>query len=71
MKTLEQINEELHRGLAEHLLDTLQHGEPTPQDLNVIRQFLKDNGVTGKLDSDGKVNPLGELAKILPFQKAA
>lgn len=69
-KTLAELNADLHKGLAEELLSRLQHGEATTQDLNVIRQFLKDNGVTGALQEDGKESPLGELAKILPFPKA-
>lgn len=35
----------LHDTLARSLLDKLQSGECTAADLNVIRAFLKDNGI--------------------------
>lgn len=71
--TIEQLNADIHQKLAEELLGRIKSGEATTQDLNVARQFLKDQGITGLAkDAAGTNNPLGELADILPFpgQKA-
>ena len=35
----------LHEAFAHQLLEKLQSGECTAADLNVIRAFLKDNGI--------------------------
>lgn len=35
----------LHGLFAQHLLNRLKSGEVTTQELNTIRQFLKDNGI--------------------------
>lgn len=49
------------------MLTTLSGGEATAADLNVIRQFLKDNKIEAAAVQD---NPLDKLAKTLPFQSA-
>ena len=36
---------DLHGVFALHLMERLRTGECTASDLNVIRQFLKDNGI--------------------------
>lgn len=72
-KELEAFLNSLHHKLAESLLDRLENGvkvvtkqgdvetaDISPADLNVIRQFLKDNNVNGIVTDD---NPLGKLAK--------
>ena len=43
-KSLEVLNT-LHLCLAKELLGKIQSGEAKAGDLNVARQFLKDNGV--------------------------
>jgi len=64
MSNLSDITAKLHEGLARELLDRVMSGEATTTDLNVARQFLKDNGVDSVAD---KGSPLGELGKVLPF----
>lgn len=71
---LEDLTQKLHVGLATELLGRLNSGEATTQDLNVIRQFLKDNNINGVPISDenesGKAgNALGRLVDSLPFPK--
>ena len=41
-----KLLETLHECLAKELLGKIQSGEAKAGDLNVARQFLKDNGVT-------------------------
>lgn len=64
MSNLSDITAKLHEGLARELLDRVMSGEATTTDLNVARQFLKDNGVDSVAE---KGSPLGELGKVLPF----
>lgn len=53
---------DLHGRFAQHLLGVLK-GNPTAADLNVVRQFLKDNNITSEIGS----NPvMSELEKSLP-----
>ena len=53
----------LHRTLAENLLSRIQDPDAKRADLNVARQFLKDNGIDA-LPVDN--SPLSELVKSLP-----
>ena len=55
---------ELHSILAEQLLQKVREDDVKASDLNVARQFLKDNGIDGLPAND---NPLGELINELPF----
>ena len=55
---------ELHSILAEQLLKKVREDDVKASDLNVARQFLKDNGIDGLPTND---NPLGELVNELPF----
>lgn len=57
--------EELHDLVAETLLNRIRDGEATPADLNVARQFLKDNGIDA---IPAKDTPMFNLALALPFQ---
>ncbi|MDE1462100.1 hypothetical protein [Spartinivicinus poritis] len=65
-KTLDQILSQLHSELAQHLLDKLtteKEGEaPSASELNVIRQFLKDNHIS---DIPRPDSPLAELENKL------
>ena len=55
---------ELHSILAEQLLKKVKDEDVKASDLNVARQFLKDNGIDGLPTND---NPLGQLMNELPF----
>jgi len=55
---------ELHSILAEQLLKKVKEEDVKASDLNVARQFLKDNGIDGLPTND---NPLGQLINELPF----
>ncbi len=68
------VLELLHELLAGELADRVKQGEVDPETgeripataslLNVARQFLKDNGITGAID---KSKPLKSLTQALPF----
>lgn len=62
-KRLDVIMSELHECLAEQLLERIQDGDAKSSDLNVARQFLKDNGIDG-VPTQG--NPLDNLVHSLP-----
>ena len=69
---LQELTAKLHIGLAEELLSRLNHGEATTQDLNVIRQFLKDNNISAVAvapDKNGAeaASPFTKLIEALPF----
>lgn len=51
----------LHRALAETLLSRCQDGSATASDLNVARQFLKDNAVDSVAPSDEILRLLDSL----------
>ena len=61
-KSLEVLNT-LHLCLAKELLGKIKSGEAKAGDLNVARQFLKDNGVECIPVAD---NPMAELMNNLP-----
>ena len=64
MTDLNDIAAKLHEGLAKELLSRVLSGEATTTDLNVARQFLKDNGIDSVAQEK---SPLTELGKVLPF----
>ena len=58
-----KLLEQLHLVLAQELLDKVKSGDAKAGDLNVARQFLKDNGVECiPIES----NPMQELMENLP-----
>lgn len=62
-KATEEILAGLHGELAKAMQKKLKSGEATASDLNVIRQFLKDNGI----NADGTKDPaIRNLADDLP-----
>ncbi len=61
--TEKQLLELLHKTLAENLLARIQDPDAKSADLNVARQFLKDNHIDA-LPADG--SPLADLVKTLP-----
>jgi hypothetical protein len=64
---IKKLLEELHADLA-RALKTKLDGEATAADLNVIRQFLKDNNISG-LPAPG--SPLKALVDGMPFDTPA
>jgi len=58
-----KILKTIHYELAKHILDLIKSGEAKASDLNVARQFLKDNGIEClPVES----NPMEELMNNLP-----
>ena len=55
---------ELHAVLAEKLLQKVKDPDATASELNVARQFLRDNGIDA-VPTEG--SPLQRLAEELPF----
>ena len=64
MKKREKLFDELHDELATTLLNKIKSGEANASDLNVARQFLRDNGIAG-IPADS--SPLQHLMDELPF----
>tara|TARA_R100000458_G_C8277649_1_gene253258 strand:+ start:2396 stop:2617 length:222 start_codon:yes stop_codon:yes gene_type:complete len=58
---------QLHEELGQVLLEKLRDPDIKSADLNVIRQFLKDNDVVA-IPTDS--NALGSLLEELPFDEA-
>ena len=58
-----KLLEQLHLVLAQELLDKVKSGDAKAGDLNVARQFLKDNGVECM---PVEKNPMEELMLNLP-----
>ena len=56
---------ELHAVLAEKLLQKVKDPDAKSSDLNVARQFLRDNGIDA-VPTDG--SPLKKLIDELPFE---
>ena len=54
---------DVHELLAEWCLERLRVGDATAADLNIIRQFLKDNQISAQPVEE---TSFGELAKALP-----
>ena len=58
-----EILKTIHYELAKHILDLIKSGEAKAGDLNVARQFLKDNGIEC-IPVDN--NPMEDLMNNLP-----
>lgn len=56
--------DELHRLVASSLAAKIRSGEFTAAELNVARQFLKDNGIEAVVTPG---SPLQALTDTLPF----
>tara|TARA_B110000503_G_C7003218_1_gene352406 strand:+ start:636 stop:854 length:219 start_codon:yes stop_codon:yes gene_type:complete len=56
----------LHSILAEKLLERVQDPDVKSSDLNVARQFLKDNGIDAVPTAN---NALEQLMNEVPFQE--
>ena len=57
-KTQDELLRDLHEGLARHLKDKLDEGIITTGELNILRQFLKDNNISGQPVEN---TPFGDL----------
>jgi hypothetical protein len=62
-KDTNELLSNLHAGLAQHLHDRLSDGDITAGELNILRQFLKDNQISAQ-PVEG--TPFGELVSALP-----
>ena len=62
-KSTTEVLGDLHAGWAEWFMDKLVSGEMTVADVNVARQFLKDNQISAQ-PVEGTA--FGDLAKQLP-----
>ena len=60
----EDIFDKLHDAVANTLLEKIQSGDANASDLNVARQFLRDNGIAGIPQEN---SPLKNLMDELPF----
>ena len=58
-----KILKTIHYELAKHILDLIKSGEAKAGDLNVARQFLKDNGIECIPVEN---NPMEDLMNNLP-----
>jgi len=58
-----ELLSQLHDDLASHLKNKLDDGSISAAELNILRQFLKDNQIQAK-PVEG--TPFGELARALP-----
>ena len=65
MKQNEKLSE-LHEVLASILLEKIRDPEVKSAELNVARQFLKDNDITAIPTDD---NALAQLLQDLPFNE--
>ena len=62
-KTTTDVLSELHEGLAHLFLEILNEGNLGTDELNILRQFLKDNQISAQ-PVEGTA--FGDLAKQLP-----
>ena len=58
-----EVLSELHAGLAHLFMERLREGTVGTAELNILRQFLKDNQINAQ-PTEG--SEFGELAKALP-----
>ncbi len=63
---LDKLMEALHEELGQTLLHRVRDPEVKSSDLNVARQFLKDNDITA-IPTDN--NTLSQLLEDLPFNE--
>ena len=63
MTEREKILQDLYTEVARALLDKVRSGEVSAGELNVARQFLKDNGIDA---TPRQSEPLKQLLECLP-----
>lgn len=54
----------LHNKVAQTLLDKIESGEATHQDMQAAIKFLKDNGIEATLDTPGMTQLVNALPKF-------
>lgn len=59
-RATDEILAELHGAMAQAMKRKLEAGEVTASDLNVIRQFLKDNGINADPSEDPNLKGLAD-----------
>ena len=64
MSKTDKVLDDLHTELATSLLEKVRSGTAKASDLNVARQFLRDNGIAGVPVEN---SPLKNLMDELPF----
>jgi len=64
MSKTDKVLDDLHTELATSLLEKVRSGTAKASDLNVARQFLRDNGIAGVPVEN---SPLKNLMDDLPF----
>ena len=62
-KTTTDVLSELHAGLAHLFMERLREGSLGTAELNILRQFLKDNQINSQPVEGSE---FGDLAKALP-----
>lgn len=62
-KSNQELLAKLHAGLAYHLKEKLDQGIITTGELNILRQFLKDNAISAEPTEQ---TSFGDLVKALP-----
>ena len=62
-QTTTEVLSELHAGLAHLFMERLREGSLGTAELNILRQFLKDNQINSQ-PTEG--SEFGDLAKALP-----
>lgn len=65
MDPVKDLQSKLHLRLAEDLLRRVESGEASAAELNVARQFLKDNGIECAVGKPSEA--MRGLAKAMPF----
>tara|TARA_R110000822_G_scaffold2448_2_gene11713 strand:+ start:94 stop:312 length:219 start_codon:yes stop_codon:yes gene_type:complete len=66
MSKMKKIMEDLHKELAEKLLATVRDPESRASELNVVRQFLKDNAINAVPVDDSVMR---QILSELPFDE--
>lgn len=62
----QEILSEMHLALTQDLLNRIKSGEAKASELNVARQFLKDNDITAIPTDDSAIK---QLVEELPFDE--
>ena len=65
-KKYQEILSQMHLALTEDLLNRIKSGEAKASELNVARQFLKDNDITAIPTDDSAIK---QLVEELPFDE--
>ena len=65
-KKNQEILSQMHLALTEDLLNRIKSGEAKASELNVARQFLKDNDITAIPTDDSAIK---QLVEELPFDE--